>query len=315
MKRRRFRCPYIKDEKRSLWNILLWRLGFYDEKKSLPAPPEQFSYPRLSKEVNPLFPTAMWMGHCTFLISCSGKNILTDPIWSDRCSPIPCYGPKRRHLPPVSFEDLPRIDLILISHNHYDHLDVKTIKKLHRSFPEAVWIVPTGLKKWFKKRGIEKVNELFWWEDGKYEGINITAVPGQHFSGRSIFDRNRSLWSGYVVEFQNKKRFYFVGDTGYNPYDFKSLGEHFKKMDLSLIPIGTYLPRSFMSPVHVNPQEAVQIHQDVHSTLSIGMHWKTFPLSDEPMNQPPYDLFLAMQEKSLDPQTFLPLEPGEKVNW
>ena len=139
-------------------------------------------------------------------------------------------------------------------------------------------------------------------------------MPTQHFSGRNLFDRNRSLWNGYVVV-QGDKKFYFVGDTGYNPYDFKEIGRRFAPIDLSLIPIGTYVPIEFMSPVHSSPYDGVEIHCDVGSRLSLGMHWNTFCLSEEPFNRPPYDLYLAMKKKNLSCDTFLPVNIGVRVNW
>ena len=148
------------------------------------------------------------------------------------------------------------------------------------------------------------------------EGHRITAVPSQHFSGRTLFDKNKTLWNGYVVEeIATGKTFYFVGDTGYNPFHFKQIGKRFPKIDLSLIPIGTYVPKKFMSPVHCSPYEAVEIHLDVKSRFSLGMHWNTFRLSDEPLERPPYDLYLAMKEKKLPFDTFLPIEIGAPINW
>jgi N-acyl-phosphatidylethanolamine-hydrolysing phospholipase D len=155
--------------------------------------------------------------------------------------------------------------------------------------------------------------------NGKPE-ITVVGVPAQHNSGRSLFDMNRSLWLGYVVRLlrpsqKESKHFYFVGDTAYNPYDFKKIGKSFSKIDLCLCPIGTYTPGPFMRTVHSHPQDAVAIHQDVGAELSVGMHWRTFGLAYEPTDRPPYDLFLAMTEQGLNPEKFLPLDPGEVINW
>jgi N-acyl-phosphatidylethanolamine-hydrolysing phospholipase D len=267
----------------------------------------------------------MWINHSTFLIKVENVHILTDPIWSQRCSPVSFFGPKRRHPPALALKTLPKIDYVLISHNHYDHLDKKTVLELFALYPDITWLVPLGVQSWFTKLGISKVFEHTWWESRELSNpasslkISITAVPAQHFSGRNTKDINSTLWVGWVVEFKkdnsHSKRFYFVGDTGYNPYDFKKIGEHWQEMDLSLIPIGSYVPRKFMSPVHIEPFDAVRIHQEVKSKLSIGMHWKTFRLSDEPLNQPPYDLYLALQKEGIDPSHFLALEPGHEINW
>jgi N-acyl-phosphatidylethanolamine-hydrolysing phospholipase D len=206
---------------------------------------------------------------------------------------------------------------VLISHNHYDHLDAKTVKHIHAFHPDVQWIVPLGLSGWFRKRGIHAVHELDRWNSYSAKNCKITAVPAQHFSGRGLFDKNNTFWNGYVVEWRGLegKRFYFTGDTGYNLIDFKEIGSQWPHMDLSLIPIGTYVPQQFMQPVHCSPWEAVEIHQEVRSKLSIGMHWKTFCLSDEAPEAPPYDLYLSMQARKVSLGTFLALDPGVFVNW
>jgi N-acyl-phosphatidylethanolamine-hydrolysing phospholipase D len=216
--------------------------------------------------------------------------------------------------PPISLADLPPIDLVLVSHNHYDHLDAGTVAQLYRFHPQIQWIVPEGLSPWFKKRGIHSVIELAWWQEREESKYKVSAVPAQHFSGRSLWDQNKTHWNGYVLE-AGGKRLYFTGDTGYNSKDFKEIGNRFNFMDLSLIPIGTYIPKKFMQTVHINPYEAVQIHEDVKSKLSLGMHWNTFCLSDEPLDQPPFDLYLAMKEKNLAFETFLPIDIGTYVNF
>ena len=325
-KKMHFINPHIQGVKRNLLNVFLWKLGYYNDKYTpLPAP-EDFHYPLPASFFDANQPSVTWINHCTFLIQFEGVGLLTDPIWADRCSPIPFLGPKRQHAPALSLAELPMIHFVLISHNHYDHLDKKTVLALDRLNPEITWIVPQGLKKWFKKLRIKNIVELAWWKEAHLSisknsslSFKITSVPSQHFSGRNGFDLNATLWTGWVGEFYRKKgalkRFYFAGDTGYNSHDFKKIGEKWKEMDISFIPIGTYVPRKFMSPVHVEPKDAVQIHQEVYSKLSIGMHWKTFHLSDEPLHQPPYDLFLEMNNKRLNPQSFLVLEPGHQINW
>lgn len=318
----RYQNPHIKDIRRTLFDFILWKLGYYDDKSAQKKAPEGFRYPVEAPPYDPNCDFAEWINHSTYLIRSQGVHFLTDPIWSFRCSPSRFLGPKRRHEPPKEIAELPKIDYVLISHNHYDHLDKTSVKELHRQFPDIVWIVPIGVKKWFEKQGIRKVREIDWWHDAVFTLGNakfrITAVPTQHFSGRSMWDSNKTLWNGYVVESLEQevcKRFYFVGDTGYNPIDFKAIGEAWPHMDLSLIPIGTYVPRKFMSPVHIEPHHSVKIHKEVNSKFSLGMHWKTFHLSDEPMHQPPFDLFSALQEEGLQPESFLPIEPGQRVNW
>jgi len=314
MTKRIFSNPHLENSRRSIWDIILWKLGFYNDPVFRIPPPADFMYPIPQTPVDPSLPWACWIGHSTFLIEVDGITLLTDPVWDSYCSPIPLPAFKRRTDPPFSLADLPKIDLILISHNHYDHLDVKTVAELHAFHPQIEWIVPTGLADWFRKRGVTRIRELHWWETNREGHFTVTAVPAQHFSGRTPWDQNQTLWNGYVLETKSK-RLYFIGDTGYNPIDFKAIGAQWPYMDLSLIPIGAYAPRRLMKPVHVSPCESVQIHQDVNSRLSLGMHWKTFALSDEPIDQPPYDLYLAMQEKQIPLERFLAIEPGTYINW
>lgn len=316
--------PHVGNIKRRITDIALWKLGYYGHGKHLGAVPENFSYPR-EKYRKKNGDEVTWIGHCTFLIATCGVHILTDPVFGKRVSPVPFIGPKRRHPPGVFFNNLPQIDVVLISHNHYDHLEKSTVKALHAKNPKTLWVVPDGVGHLIKKWGPSKVIELSWWDrcgigfnHDRPLSLEITATPAQHFSGRKPFDFNRSLWAGYVVNCikpHGKKQLYFSGDTGYNKHDFKDIGTTFGPMDLSLLPIGTYEPVSFMEPVHVGPSQAVRIHRDVQSKLSIGMHWKTFCLSDEPLGRPPYDLYRAMKRAKLDPKTFVPLDPGECINW
>ncbi len=313
-KKYRYINPHVSKIRRSLFDLFLWKAGFYKDAHPIPVVPSSFSYPLPEAPLNPHAPRVTWINHSTFLIQIEGTHLLTDPIWSERCSPLKNLGPKRHHLAPLEIADLPKIDYVLISHNHYDHLDKKSVRKLHTLFPSLTWFVPSGVKKWFLSEGINNVVELGWWEEATVEGLKFTLTPAQHYSGRCGYDLNRTLWGGWVVE-SSAKRFYFVGDTGYNPHDFKQIGKKWGFMDLSLIPIGCYRPRKFMSPVHVEPKDAVRIHQEVGSKLSLGMHWKTFHLADESPHEPPYDLFLALQEGGIDPLTFLAVEPGYSVNW
>lgn len=312
----RYVNPHIENVRRKPGDFLLWALGFFRD-HLFELVPEGFSYPIPNVQFKESKPWAMWIGHSSYLISVNGTHILTDPVWSKRCSPVPFAGPKRKIPPPLALEELPKIDIVLISHDHYDHLDRPTVKKLHRLYPDILWVVPKGVKKWFKRQGIKNTVELDWWDEALVNSsFKITAVPSQHFSGRNAPHSNRSLWVGYVFEeLQTSKVFYFVGDTGYNPYDFKNIGEKFPNIDLSLIPIGAYSPRKFMAPVHIEPRDAVNIHKDVGSKFSLGMHWKTFRLSEEPLDQPAFDLLRTLKAEKIDPATFLAQDPGYKINW
>lgn len=310
----RFVNPHCANLKRTLWHALLWLCGFYRNAERLKKPPADFQYPHLPQDLDQSKPFAKWIGHSTFLVQVGGCSFLTDPVFGKYCSPVPLPNLKRRYEAAVQIDSLPSIDMVLLSHNHYDHLDAKSVRALHRRNPNTIWVVPRGVKRWFKKRKIGFVHELSWGDSIEVNGFKITAVPAQHFSGRGLFDKNRTLWCGYVVEHQ-EKTFYFVGDTGYNPYQFKQIGEIWPKIDLSLIPIGTYVPKEFMQPVHISPKEAVEIHCDVRSRLSVGMHWNTFLLSEEHPEMPPYDLFIALQQKNLPASSFLPLNLGQGINW
>lgn len=312
----KFKNPHISDGKRSFKDVCLWKMGYFQDHKEEVVCPTTFCSLLPSSLIDPVKPTATWINHSTFLLKIDGYHILTDPIWSDRCSPFSFFGPKRRHDPGLSIEELQKVDIVLISHNHYDHLDRPTVLALNHLYPGIIWCVPIGVKKWFLRLGITNVVELGWWDSLEIKSFQLTAVPTQHFSGRSFKDLDRTLWVGYVLESSRfDKRVYFVGDTGYNEVDFKQIGAKWPHMDLSLIPIGTYVPKRFMSPVHIGPFEAVKIHEEVRSKRSIGMHWKTFRLSDEEEFRPSYDLFKALQEAKIDPSTFLALPPGYEINW
>jgi N-acyl-phosphatidylethanolamine-hydrolysing phospholipase D len=323
--KKRFYNPHIQDTKRRVKDAILWKVGHFDDPKDEKKVPSTFTPPEHNTPLDPSLPNATWINHSTFLINIEGVTLLTDPIWGKRCSPFNFLGPVRKHTPSIDLAELKKVDHVLISHNHYDHLDKKTVIQLHKLYPDIQWWVPLGVKKWFTKLGITQVQELGWWEEISFINpkdplleLSLTAVPTQHFSGRGPRDSWKSLWLGWVVEFtknSNTKRLYFVGDTGYNEYDFKAIGDKWPHMDLSLIPIGTYIPRKFMSPVHIDPEQAVKIHQDVCSKKSLGMHWRTFNLSDEETFRPPYDLFLALNKKNIDPREFLAVLPGKAVNW
>lgn len=324
-KKKRFFNPHILDDKRTIKDALLWKMGYFDDKADLPQMPSSFSFPLKPTSIDLTKPKALWINHSTFFIKMNGVHFLTDPIWGKRCSPLSFLGPIRKHQAPLDLEDLEKVDHVLISHNHYDHLDKQTVLSLHKLYPHIKWWVPLGVKKWFTSIGITSVEELGWWEslqihcpNNSSHTLQFTAVPAQHFSGRGFKDTGKTLWAGWVVEsftLDSTKRLYFVGDTGYNPIDFKSIGLRWPHMDLSLIPIGSYVPRKFMSPVHIDPWQAVKIHQEVNSKQSIGMHWNTFRLSDEERNRPPYDLFLALTEANIDPLTFLAIPPGHEIHW
>jgi L-ascorbate metabolism protein UlaG (beta-lactamase superfamily) len=235
-----------------------------------------------------------FINHASFLIQTPNLNILIDPIYSKRAGPLPFIGPKRVRLPGVPFSDLPNIDIVLISHNHYDHLDIPTLKRIKKFHHNSLFITGLKNKALLKSHGINNVVELDWWKTHTHDCADFIFTPAQHFSSRTLFDRNNSLWGGFIINIHNKK-IYFAGDSGYSPH-FKAIHNEVGHLDLALLPIGAYQPRWFMKPVHMNPQEAVQAHLDLNAKLSIPMHYGTFPLADDPFDQPLIDLRQAMQK-------------------
>lgn len=256
--------------------------------------------------------TVTWIGHSTALIQMEGVTILTDPVWSSKVGPFTWAGSSRVSEPGLSLDKLPQIDCVLISHNHYDHLDASTIEYLADTFPKIKFFVPLRIRDWFEDKGIRNVEELDWWEGVTFNGLKIVCTPAQHFSGRWINDRNQTLWCSWAV--LGKKRMYFGGDSGYCSH-FKNIGKKFGPFDLTLIPIGAYEPQKLMKPVHMNPDESVQAHIDVRGIKMVGIHWGTFILADEPMNEPPIRMHQAAEKLQLAKEDFWALKLGETREW
>ncbi len=266
--------------------------------------------------------TITWIGHATVLLQTAGVNIITDPIFSDRASPVQFAGPKRQVPLMMSLDELPSIDVVFISHNHYDHLDSGTIREFSRRFPHATYVVPLGFKPWLADHGVTNVRELDWWDSIALGGLNYTLVPVQHWSKRTLTDTNRMLWGGVVIEDPGAGgttaslrtdpwRFLHTGDTGYSK-DFKDIGAKFPQgIDWLAVPIGAYEPRWFMKAQHVNPDEAVQIMKDVGARQALGIHWGTFVLTDEPLDQPPKDLATALSKHGVEAGKFHVFKNGE----
>lgn len=254
-----------------------------------------------------------FVNHSTFLIQHKSVNILTDPIWSMRTSPFQWAGPKRMRPPGIRFEDLPKIHYVLISHNHYDHLDINTMLRIWKSH-EPLVACPLGVGELLNNHGITNTVDLDWWQTVQKADLKFHCVPAQHFSGRGMFDRDATLWAGYVIESEERK-IYFAGDTGYDSVVFTEIGKRFDTIDISLIPIGAYKPQWFMSPIHVSPREAVFIHRDVNSQKSLAMHFGTFPLADEGQTEPESDLEKALEEQHLDPQAFIVPREGTSYSF
>ncbi len=255
-------------------------------------------------------PTITWLGHATFLLQMGGVNILTDPHLTGRASPFAFSGPKRVVPPALEFHDLPHIHAVVISHNHYDHLDRRTIQRLMKQRGGSPrFFVPLGLRRWMRRAGYAKCVELDWWQWAQDMGLTLHFVPAQHWSARSPWDRNKSLWGGWIID-HPAFCFFFAGDTGYSA-DFREIGRRFASIDLAALPIGSYEPRWFMGAVHVNPEEAVKIHQDIGARHSVAMHWGTFVITDEPFEEPPHRLALARREAGLKEEEFFVMKHGE----
>jgi len=274
---------------KSFWTVMKWRWtrksGFWP--KWVESTPGKIAKQRTDKgEVH-----WMMINHASVLIQIDGVNIITDPIWSKRPSPVSFAGPTRVRDAGIKFEDLPPIDYVLISHNHYDHLDLDTLVRLKKDH-NPLFVVGLKNKKTLENEGITKILEMDWWQEEVTEKIKIKFVPAQHWSARGLTDRKKALWGGFVIE--GSKKVYFAGDTGWGKF-FKMIREKIGSPDLSFIPIGAYEPRWFMKYHHINPEEAVKAHVDLGSKLSVGVHFGTFEgLTDEAYNQPPKELKEAM---------------------
>jgi N-acyl-phosphatidylethanolamine-hydrolysing phospholipase D len=257
--------------------------------------------------------TLTWIGHATVFLQVDGKNILTDPHFSERASPFQWIGPRRVMPPGVALDELPAIDIVVISHDHYDSLDKGSIMRLYErdGGTSTRFFVPLGLKGWFADLGISNVIELDWWDSYDEDGLVVSAVPVHHWSQRGLSSQNKTLWAGWVIGSPNF-RFFFCGDTGYTPL-FKEIGSRLGPFDLSAIPIGAYEPRWFMRHHHISPEEAVQVHLDVRSRTSVAIHWGTFILSDEPLDQPPLRLERTLEEKGLPGEAFCVLAHGQTI--
>jgi N-acyl-phosphatidylethanolamine-hydrolysing phospholipase D len=257
-------------------------------------------------------PTVTWVGHSTLLVQLDGVNVLTDPQWSPRASPFSFAGPKRVTPPGLRLEDLPPVHLVLISHDHYDHLDVATVRQLHAAHRPR-FLVPLGLKAWFADLGITDVEELDWWQSRTERGLTLTAVPAQHFSSRTLWDRNRRLWCGWTVAGRDR-RLFFAGDTANNEV-FKEIGARLGPFDLAAIPIGAYLPPVIMKASHTTPDEALQILDDVRGRSLVPIHWGTFDLADEPLEEPPRQLQADAERRGLGPDRVWLFQHGETRGW
>jgi N-acyl-phosphatidylethanolamine-hydrolysing phospholipase D len=264
--------------------------------------------------------TATWIGHSTVFLQVGGLNILTDPVWSERAFPVQWMGPRRVMSPPLALDALPPLDIVLLSHSHYDHLDHPTVARLARLHRDAVWVAPLQLGAYLREFGVAHVVELDWWQHTVVKGATITATPARHFSARRLGDRNETLWSGFALEVGGR-RVWFAGDTASHP-EFRTIGERCGPFDLVLVPIGAYDPRWFMHVVHVDPEEAVHAYAEVTSAWPsaplpqmLAIHWGTFRLTSEPMDEPPRRASAAWAARGLPPELLWIAAFGETRGW
>jgi N-acyl-phosphatidylethanolamine-hydrolysing phospholipase D len=327
---RGFRNNYIESATRSLREVLRWQR---ERRRGKLPPPPTLPIPRESADLRFLGENALrganmqrsvtWIGHATALVQAGGLNVLTDPIFSARASPVQFAGPRRAFAPAIDLAALPHIDVVLISHNHYDHLDRRSVTALARQAGgPPLFVVPIGLKAWLAGLGIDSAVELDWWQWHTHAGNGLGAVefhltPAQHWSGRSLTDRNQTLWGAFAV-LAPDLHWYFSGDTGYSA-DFSDTRRHFAArqdaatgggFDVALIAVGACLPRWFMQPQHVDVAEAVQVHVDLGAKLSIGVHWGTFELADDPLDHPLHELGAALAAKNVAVEAFVLLPMG-----
>ncbi len=325
-----FRNLHTPFGSKSLAEVLRWRWNAH--RNGLPPPP-QAPTPCVAPDLGQLRrnaaaghamqPTVTWIGHATVLAQLGGLNILTDPIFSERASPMSFAGPRRHQPPAITPDALPHIDLVLVSHNHYDHLDEASARALAaQPGGPPLFVVPLGLKAWLERRGITHAVELDWWQGHRMAApageVEVMVVPAQHWSARGLNDRMNTLWGGFAV-FSPDCHLFYAGDTGYSR-DFADMRQRFAErqsegagggFDVALLPIGAYEPRWFMKTQHVNADEAVKIHRDLGAKRSLGVHWGTFELTDEALDEPPRALARARADQDVSADDFFVLAIGE----
>ena len=301
----RFFNPWGANNTKSLWDVFKWKVG---------ATPRPWPTQEIANTAIPNLVTAgraasihvTYIGHATVYIQDAHQNILTDPQFSLRASPVGFAGPARARKPALEVEKIPGVDTVIVSHNHYDHLDLPSLVALEKKFHPR-FIVPLGNARLLKSEGIHNVIELDWWQSE----ANIQLVPAQHWSARGVADRNEALWGGYVVTLSGKKIF-FAGDTGYGPH-FKMIRERLGNMDVAILPIGAYEPRWFMKDQHMNPEDAVLAHQDLGARQSFAIHFETLRLTDEGFGEPRRDLATALSQRQIEARNFFAPDVGSTL--
>ena len=314
-----FRNPWPAAEVHGFKDFLKWTLVERRRSPRRPDPsPASFSRADpayVTPRADPEQLTITWVGHTTFLIQIAGLNVLTDPIWSERASPVQFAGPHRWVPPAVEFDRLPPIDVVVLSHDHYDHLDSGTVSRIAARYPAAVWNAPLGVAAFLKRHGARDINERDWWDQSSVGSLKLTCVPAQHFSGRTLGKRNRTLWSGWTMRSRNHS-IYFAGDTALHP-EFGTVAERCGPFELAILPIGAYEPRWFMGSVHMNPDDCMKAmshltaRQNGRRLTMAAAHWGTFKLTDEPMDEPPAKMRELWRAAGLDAQDLWIMRHGE----
>ena len=314
-----FRNPWDTARTHGFLDFLKWTLverrrtpgGGRREPRTFPLAAPSFVFPRAEPGVF----TITWVGHSTFLVQIGGYNLLLDPMWSDRASPLPFAGPRRLVPPAVGFDDLPPIDAVVLSHDHYDHLDAPTVVRLIRRYPAIAWFAPLGVAAFLRKRGAREVAECDWWQQAAVGSLRLTCVPAQHFSGRRLDNRNATLWCGWAIRSANHAVL-FAGDTALHP-EFALVGTRCGPFDVAILPIGAYEPRWFMGSVHMNPEDCLiaigQLRESAagRRLVLVGGHWGTFKLTDEPVDEPPERIRANWRAGSLPDDDLWVMQHGE----
>ncbi|HEX6047667.1 MAG TPA: MBL fold metallo-hydrolase [Gemmatimonadaceae bacterium] len=323
MTSRRFDNPWPTRPPAGHNNVVRWALAHRFRRSSdvgattvEPATPS-FDAPRAAPDAL----TVTWLGHSTLLVQIGGRNVLTDPVWAERASPLRFAGPRRRLPPAIALASLPPIDVVVVSHDHYDHLDLATVRQLARLHPDARWATPIGVRRLVQRAGVERVGDLAWWDATEIGPLTVTCTPAQHSSGRGVTDRNRSLWCGWSIATlaQVRRAVYFAGDTAYCPA-FAEIGVRLGPFDACLLPIGAYEPRWYMRYVHMTPEEAVRGFEDlcrgeVTTSTFVPIHWGTFRIADDALDEPPRRLRAAWAARQLPAPSLAMLGHGETRRW
>jgi N-acyl-phosphatidylethanolamine-hydrolysing phospholipase D len=312
-----FQNPWA-GQPRGFKDVLRWRFRDRLRTRIAPNPPRGW-LPRRTPSIvvpraDPGYRSATWVGHSTVLLQLGGLNILSDPVWGERASPFRWIGPRRLTPPGIDFDALPPIDVVLLSHNHYDHLDAPTVRRIAKQFPEATWLCPLGLGELLTSLGVRSIEERDWWQTVDGAGFTATCTPARHFSGRGFRDRGATLWCGWTIA-TDGVRVYFAGDTALHP-EFAAIGERSGPFDLVMLPIGAYEPRWFMESVHMNPEDAMEAYRAITShdggrPPCLALHWGTFRLTDEPVEEPPSRFAQRWSEAAFPPAANWTLAIGE----